>query len=126
MPTPPPPKSLSAPFASRELNGEVLLEELSDLRDSRVGSQHLIDCALAVRQIRNVRVSEAMIRLKQLAGGRFQTQPALAALLMRWASKLKSEADVTALTGHIERLALSSTLLSAMRRAQDRALEQQR
>jgi hypothetical protein len=119
MSTLPPSKPLSAPFASRELNGEVLLEELSDLRDSRIGSQHLIDCALAVRQIRNVRVSEAMVRLKQLAGGRFQTQPALAALLMRWAAKLKTETDVTALTGHIERMALTSSLLSAIRRAQE-------
>lgn len=126
MPTPAPPKALSPPFASRELNGEVLLEELADLRDSRVGPQHLVDCALVVRGIRNVRVSEAMVRLKQLAGGRFQAQPALAALLMRWASKLKTEADVTALTGHIERMALAASLLSAIRRAQDRALEQKR
>ena len=126
MPTPPPAKPLSAPFASRELNGEVLFEELSDLRDSRVGPQHLVDCALVVRQIRDVRVSEAMVRLKQLAGGRFNSQPALAALLMRWASKLKTEADVAALAGHIERLALSATLLSAIRRAQDRALEGKR
>lgn len=125
MPTPPRP-TLSPPFASRELNGEVLLEELNDLRDSRVGSQHLVDCALAVRQIRTVRVSEATIRLKQLAGGRFNSQPALAALLMRWASRLKTEADVTALTGHIERLALTSTLLAATRRAQERALEAKR
>lgn len=127
MPTPPPPKpTLSPPFASRELNGEVLLEELSDLRDSRVGTQHLIDCALAVRAIRNVRVSEAMVRIKQLAGGRFQSQPALAALLMRWAAKLKTEADVTALTGHLERMALTSSLLGAIRRAQDRSLDSKR
>lgn len=123
MPTPPPPRPLSAPFATRELNGEVLLEELNDLRDSRVGSQHLIDCALVVRQLRNVRVSEATLRLKQLAGGRFQAQPALAALLMRWASKLKTEADVTAFASHIERLALTAGLLGAIRRAHDRSLE---
>jgi hypothetical protein len=124
MPTPPPPKApLSPPFASRELNGEVLLEELSDLRDSRVGAQHLVDAALAVRQLRTVRVSEATVRIKQLAGGRFNSQPALAALLMRWASKLRTEPDVTALMGHIERLALTSTLLAATRRAQDRAGE---
>src|SRR3954471_24653283 len=105
---PDPGKPLSPPFASRELNGEVLLEELEDLRDARIGPQPLIDCALAVRQMKTTRVSEAALKLKQLAGGRFQSQPALAGLLMRWASKLKSEQDVTALNAHLERLALTA------------------
>lgn len=111
-----PGKALSPPFASRELNGEVLLEELSDLRDARIGTQPLIDCAIAVRTLKTARVTEAAVKLRQLAGGRFQSQPALGALLMRWAAKLKSEQDVLALTSHLERLALTSALLGAVRR----------
>ncbi|MFL5320366.1 MAG: hypothetical protein ACJ790_11970 [Myxococcaceae bacterium] len=111
-----PAKPLSPPFASRELNGEILLEELNDLRDARIGPQPLVDCALAVRALKSARVTDAALKLKQLAGSRFQGQPALAALLIRWAAKLKSESDVTALVDHLERLALTSSLLSAMRR----------
>lgn len=109
-------KGPSAPFASRELNGEVLLEELQDLRDARVGPQTLTDCALAVRPLKTLRVSEASVRIKQLAGSRFQAQPALAALLVRYAAKLKSDDDVGALCGHLERLALTAQLLGAIRR----------
>jgi hypothetical protein len=110
----------SAPFASRELNGEVLLEELAELRSAQVQQRHLEDCVLHLRGLAGVRVSEATARLKQLASNRFAGQPALASLLVRWAWRLKGEVDVPLLVGHLERLALTSALITALRRGAER------
>lgn len=110
----------SAPFASRELNGEVLLEELADLRNAQVQQRHLNDCVLNLRGLEGVRVSEAVARLKQLASNRFAGQPALASLLVRWAAKLKHEVDVPLLVSHLERLALTSALVTTLRRGAER------
>lgn len=112
--------SPTAPFAARELNGEVLLQELEQLRDAQVGARHLVDLGVAVRALKGLRVSEANARLRQLAQSRFQGQPALATLLAKWANRLKSEADVELLRGHFERLSLSSVLVGAMWRVADR------
>ena len=117
MPAPAPAKrQLSAPFASREFNGVVLLEEIDQLRDSQIGQKHLHDCALAMRELDGLRLSEAAQKIRNLASGRFAAQPALASLLVRWAGRLKSELDVPQLVGHFERLALSAALISAIRR----------
>ncbi len=113
-------KQVSAPFAHREFNGETLLEELEALRDAQVRQMHLNDCALALRQLSGLRVSEAAARIRQLATSRFAKQPALASLLVRWAARLKSEADVPQLSSHVERLALASALIGAMRRGASR------
>lgn len=110
----------SPPFASRELNGEVLLEELADLRNAQVQQRHLNDCVLNLRGLEGVRVSEAAARLKQLASNRFSGQPALASLLVRWAARLKSEVDVPLLVSHLERLALISALVTTLRRGSER------
>lgn len=110
----------SAPFASRELNGEVLLEELADLRQAQVQQRHLNDCALNLRGLDGLPVAEAGQRLRQLASNRFSGQPALASLLVRWATKLKSDADVPLLVSHLERLAMTAALVTALRRAADR------
>jgi hypothetical protein len=110
----------SPPFASRELNGEVLLEALDELRAASVHQKHLVDCASAVRDLTGLRVADATTRLKQLAGNRFSGQPALASQLVRWAQKLKSEADVALLVDHLERLALTAAIVSGLRRASDR------
>lgn len=110
----------SPPFASRELNGEVLLEELADLRNAQVQQRHLNDCVVGLRDLEGVRVSEAAARLKQLASNRFAGQPALASLLVRWAAKLKSEVDVPLLISHLERLALASAIVTALRRGSER------
>src|SRR6185436_6428994 len=96
----------AAPFANRELNGEVLLEELSDLRTAHVHQKALVDCVNGLRELSGTRVSEAVTRVKQLASSRFAAQPAMAGLLVRWASRLKSEVDVPLLVGHFERLAM--------------------
>jgi hypothetical protein len=118
---PQPPRAQAAPpFANRELNGEVLLEELSDLRTAHVQQKALVDCVVGLRDLSGVRVSEAVMRIKQLAAGRFAGQPAMAGLLVRWAGRLKSEVDVPLLVGHFERLAMVAGTLSALRRAADR------
>ena len=111
---------VSAPFASRELNGELLLEELEQLRDAQIRQNALNDCALALQELDGLRVNEAAVRIRQLAGSRFQGQPALASLLVRWAARLKTEVDVPHLTSHLRRLALTSALIGAMRRGADR------
>ncbi len=116
----PPRAQATAPFVSREFNGEVLLEELADLRNAQVQQRHLFDCVLGLRDLQGVRVSEAATRLKFLASNRFAGQPALASLLVRWAAKLKSELDVPLLVSHFERLALSAALVAALRRGQER------
>ena len=62
----------------------------------------------------------AQRRVQQIADGRFQSQPALANLLVRLASKLKTEPDIAALALHFRRLALTSALIGAIRRGGDR------
>lgn len=120
MPAAAPSTSPSTPFAARELNGEVLLQELEQLRDAQVGARHLLDCAVALKALKGARVSDAGARLKQLAGSRFQGQPALAGLLVKWSNRLRSEADVELLRGHLERLASASALIGAMWRVAER------
>lgn len=121
MPSQPPPKAQPAPpFANRELNGEVLLEELSELRNAQVPQRQLVDCVTNLRELSGVRASEATARIKQLATARFAQQPAMAALLVRWASRLKTDVDVPLLLGHFERLAMVNATLSAVRRACER------
>lgn len=115
-----PAKSLpSTPFASRELNGEVLLEELTDLRGAQILQKHLNDLVVGLRDLEGVRVSEAAQRLKHLAANRFSGTPALASVLVRWAGKLKAEADVPLLIAHFERLAITAAIVGAIRRAAD-------
>ncbi|MBX5481804.1 MAG: hypothetical protein IRZ16_08170 [Myxococcaceae bacterium] len=107
---------LSAPFAHRELNGEILLEELADLREADVRQRQLEECAAALKSLSGLRATEAMAKLRQLASGRFQSQPALAGLLLRWAAKLRTDADVTALAQHFRQLAIVGALIGVLRR----------
>ncbi|MFT3706443.1 MAG: hypothetical protein QM817_02125 [Archangium sp.] len=109
----------STPFASRELNGEVLLEELTDLRNAQIHQKHLNDLVVGLRDLEGVRTSEASQRLKQLAANRFSGTPALASLLVRWAAKLKAEADVPLLIAHFERLAITAAIVSSVRRGSE-------
>ena len=121
MAPPAPPKAQpAAPFANRELNGEVLLEELAELRNAAVHQKALVDCVSALRELQGVRASEATQRIKHLATSRFAQQPAMAAMLVRWAGRLKTDVDVPLLLGHFERIAAVSGALSALRRAAER------
>ena len=113
----------SAPFASRELNGEVLLEELAELRRGNVHARHLGDLVAGLRGLDDARIDAAQARLRQLAQSRFAGQPAVAALLTRWTKKLKAAPDVPLLVAHFERLALTAALVPALVRAQDRLPE---
>lgn len=106
----------SAPFVQREFNGETLLDELRELRASGVGYRHLIDCALAFRELKGVPLADALIRIKQMASSRFGGQPELAGLLTRWSAKVKTERDVTELGLHFQRLAAVSGLIGAIGR----------
>lgn len=110
----------SAPFVSRELNGENLLDELAELRNAQVAQKHLEDMVRALRELEGSRVSEAVTRLKSLATNRFAGQPVIASLLVRWSTKLKTELDVGLLVSHLERMTLVSALLGAFRRGAER------
>lgn len=110
----------SAPFASRELNGEQLLDELSELRNAQVSHRHLEDLARALKDVEGNRAPEAAALIKQLASSRFAGQPALGSMLVRWATKLKTDVDVAVLVGHLERLAIVSACLGAFRKGAER------
>jgi hypothetical protein len=112
-------KAPSPPFASREFNGEVLLEELSELRAAHVQHKQLVDCAHGLRELTGVHATEATARIKQLATSRF-AGTVLATLLARWTSRLKSDVDVPMLIGHFERMALVHGVTAAMKRAAER------
>ncbi len=121
-PAPPRRPSVTPPFSGRDFNGATLLAELNQLREAQVRQPQLNDCALALRQLRRLKAPDAANKIRHLAGGRFASQPALGALLVRWASRLRADADVEALVGHMERLVLSSALIGAMRRGAERLL----
>ncbi len=110
---------VSAALQSRELNGEVLLEELTELRTGQVAQTALLDLAVHARELSGMRLSEAQAFLKTLAG-RFTATPALGGLISRWSVKLKADLDVPLLVGHFERLALNAVVLAALRRANER------
>jgi hypothetical protein len=117
---PPPTKGpVSAALQSRELNGDLLLEELNELRMGAVQQAALIDLSNGAREMSGMRVSEAQLWLKSF-GQRFAAQPALGNFLNRWGQKLKSEYDVPLLVSHLERLALAAVMLSAVRRSSER------
>lgn len=96
----------------------MLLDELSELRAGQVSQKTIEDLTRALRELDGSGPIEAASTLKTLAQTRFAG--AAAALLVRWAPKVKTEADVLALIGHFHRLALVSGVLSAFRRGADR------
>ncbi len=110
---------VSAALQSRELNGEVLLEELDELRGGAVQQAALIDLAQSARELTGMRLAEAQLWLKAFAQ-RFPAQPALGNFLVRWSQKLKSDYDVPLLVSHLERLALAAVVMSAVRRCSER------
>lgn len=109
----------STPFASRELNGEVLLEELSELRDAQVPLKVLSELVVGLRDLHGARVPDVAQRLTQLAANRFSATPALSSLLVRWSKKLKTGPDVPLLIAHFERLALTAAIVASVRRASE-------
>jgi len=112
----PPKPQPSTPFASREFNGELLLEELQDLHGVPV--RQLSELANALDDLMGVRASEATQKLMQLAAGRFAMPPQLSSLIKFNAKKLKVDADVPLLISHFERLAITAAILQSVRRAE--------
>lgn len=110
----------SSAFANREFNGEGLIDELAELRSAQVSTRQLFDLVGALRSLQGTAPAEATRLLKGLATGRFAVAPTLAALLVRWSSRLKSEMDVPMLVSHFERLALVAALVPALRRGSER------
>lgn len=106
----------SSPFLSRELNGEVLLDELDELRGAQVPQRQLDECAQAMRSLRGSAQESAAV-VRQLANDRFSEHAALASLLRRWATRLKHDLDGPLLAAHFERLALVGGVMTAIRRA---------
>lgn len=116
----PAPGQPSASFSHRELNGELLLEELQALRDAQVRQPDLEDCARALRTLPGMGVVEASRRVREVANGRFAAQPALAGLLARWAARMRVEADVAVLALHFRKLAMTGAVVGALRRGGER------
>lgn len=114
------PSTPSPPFASRELNGEILLDELQRLRLAAVPQRDLNDCAAAVARLGDAPLPEVARRFQALAHQRFGATPEIAGLLVRWAQKVKTPEDLAALRGHLQRLALGSALLNAIYRGAGR------
>lgn len=110
----------SAPFLSREFNGEVLIEELNSLRRAHVSLRHLSDCVNCLRQLEGAQASEAAAEMQTLATRRFADQPALGALLSSWAAKLKADIDVSRLASHFERLAVTFAVVGVAKQVADR------
>ena len=106
----------SSPFLSRELNGEVLLDELDELRGADVPQRQLDECAQAMRALGGS-AAQSAAQVRQLANERFAQHAALASLLRRWATRLKHEVDGPLLAAHFERLAMVGGAMSAVRRA---------
>jgi hypothetical protein len=114
-------RSMASPaFAHREFNGEVLLDELADLRAARLSQAQLNEVATALRALRDSKPAPATAALRQLAQTRFSRPERLAELLLHWGQRLRTEADVEAVVGHFRRLALTGALLTAVRRGADR------
>ncbi|MBX7116205.1 MAG: hypothetical protein K1X64_17890 [Myxococcaceae bacterium] len=105
---------------NRELNGEQLLEELAELRQAQVQTRALFDAAAALKELEGLPVNEAALYLQQLAQERFLSHPVVKTLLLKWAGRLKAEADVPLLVDHLERLVLTAAMVQALRRATER------
>lgn len=109
--------NLSAPLAHREFNGEHLFAELKQLRMGQVAQKELNECALSLRRLTRLRAPELAQKLRLLSKER---APALGTLLKDWAAKVNRDEDVPVLVSHVQRLAMTSALLDATRRASAR------
>lgn len=102
----------SAPFRDREFNGTTLLEEWSELRAEPGAALAVAHAALAVRALEGIPATDARTRLARWAAAARQQAPALAALVLRWAGRLRTPSDTALLAGHLQRLALLGEALA--------------
>lgn len=106
----------SAPFRDREFNGTTLLEEWAELRAGRESPLSVAQAALAVKALAGAPPADARLRLSQWAAAARAQTPALAALVLRWAGRVRTAPDTGMLAGHLERLALLGEALGEGRR----------
>jgi hypothetical protein len=104
----------STPFRHRELNGELLLDELASLRAAAVTQAELNALAAGCQNWAKLDVAAAA---KVLMQQRATASVALSQFLETWAKKLKHPPDVALLAQHFQRLAMTSACISALRRA---------
>jgi hypothetical protein len=105
---------------SRELNGEVLLDELDELRGGQVSQRQLDECANALRSLKEGSAPRVAASIRELAAHQYADAPSLGSLLRRWATRLKHDVDAPLLVAHFERLAMVSAVVSALQRAAPR------
>jgi hypothetical protein len=96
----------SAPFRDREFNGTTLLEEWAEVRAGRESPLAVALAAKVAWGLAGLPVADARTRLGQWADAARGETPALAALVCRWAGRLRAPADTGLLAAHLERLSL--------------------
>ena len=113
-------KGLSAALAHREFDGEDMLLALKELKAARVQQKQMTQCALALRPLTRWALEDARREMVRLSKTQFAGPAELALFLSGWAQKLKTEKDLKVFCRHVERMALTAGLLSALRRASQR------
>jgi hypothetical protein len=111
---------LSGPFAARELNGEMLLQEATTLRDRGVSADALGACALGLARAGPQQARELVDAVGHLAATSSRCPAPLARLMEGWATKVKSEEDVVAYVDHFLRLARVFALIPALLQSSER------
>lgn len=110
----------SPAFADREFNGTVLVQEIEELSSSGVPPEQISECGQDLQGLLGLPPQEASARIHALAKTRASTHPALAALLSRWAPRIKMHVDLPLLISHFNRLAMAMAALPALRAAAGR------
>jgi hypothetical protein len=112
---------LSAPFAARELNGEMLLEEVATLRERSVPQTALEYCAASLARTATHGAAEVPDTVQQLVSSGARCPSPLAHLVAAWARKVRTDDDALALADHFSRLARVAALLPALVQASEGA-----
>ncbi len=105
----------SAAFLHREVDGEDLLSELNELREGQVAQRQLVEIVARLKPLRSLSFVEGSTEIRRLLDDHSNDAPRLAALVRRWAQRLRVDDDVPMLVAHFERLMLSSAILPVIR-----------
>jgi hypothetical protein len=111
---------LSAPFAARELNGEMLLEEVATLRGRGVPQSALEYCAASLARSAGAGAAQVPDTVQQIASSGGRCPSPLAHLVAAWARKVRTDDDAVALADHFSRVARVAALLPALVQASER------
>jgi hypothetical protein len=110
----------SPPFADREFNGTVLVQEVEELLLAGVPAEQIWECGQDLQALLGVPASEASTKVQALAKTRTATHPMLVALLTRWAPRIRIQVDLPLFISHFNRLAMAMAALPALRAAAGR------